>query len=99
MQLTPREIVEALDKYIIGQDRAKRAVAVALRNRYRRSCLPDELRVEAGLSPDTMRLLEGLGHQVVVREAMGDAQSLLRAPEGWYGFSDTRQPGGLAAGY
>jgi len=61
--------------------------------------LPDELRVEAGLSPDTMRLLEGLGHQVVVREAMGDAQSLLRAPEGWYGFSDARQPGGLAAGY
>ncbi len=46
MQLTPREIVEALDKYIIGQDRAKRAVAVALRNRYRRSCLAEELREE-----------------------------------------------------
>ena len=61
--------------------------------------LPDELRVEEGLSPDTVRLLEGLGHKVVVREAMGDTQSLLRAPEGWYGFSDTRQPGGLAAGY
>ena len=44
MQLTPREIVEALDKYIIGQDRAKRAVAVARRNRYRRSCLAEELR-------------------------------------------------------
>ncbi len=61
--------------------------------------LPDELRVEEGLSPDTVRLLEGLGHKVVVREAMGDTQSILRAPEGWYGFSDTRQPGGLAAGY
>ena len=46
MQLTPREIVDALDKYIIGQDRAKRAVAVALRNRYRRSQLSDELREE-----------------------------------------------------
>ncbi|HAX39272.1 MAG TPA: HslU--HslV peptidase ATPase subunit, partial [Clostridiales bacterium] len=46
MQLTPREIVDALDRYIIGQDRAKRAVAVALRNRYRRSCLSDELREE-----------------------------------------------------
>ncbi|MDG4555770.1 MAG: gamma-glutamyltransferase [Candidatus Contendobacter sp.] len=61
--------------------------------------LPDELRVEEGLSPDTVRLLEGLGHKVVVREAMGVAQSILRAPEGWYGFSDPRQPGGLAAGY
>mgnify|MGYP001283929706 CR=1 FL=1 len=38
--LTPREIVEALDKYIIGQDKAKKAVAIALRNRYRRSMLP-----------------------------------------------------------
>lgn len=37
--LTPREIVDALDRYIVGQERAKRAVAVALRNRYRRSCL------------------------------------------------------------
>ena len=61
--------------------------------------LPDELRVEEGLSPDTVRLLEGLGHRVVVREAMGATQSLLRAPDGWYGFSDTRRPGGMAAGY
>ena len=34
--MTPKEIVEELDKYIIGQDSAKRSVAVALRNRYRR---------------------------------------------------------------
>ncbi len=61
--------------------------------------LPDELRVEEGLSPDTLRLLESLGHRVMVREAMGDAQSILRAPDGWYGFSDTRRPGGLAVGY
>ena len=37
MDLTPKQIVEELDKYIIGQDKAKKAVAVALRNRYRRS--------------------------------------------------------------
>ncbi len=41
--LTPRETVAALDKYIIGQNKAKRAVAIALRNRYRRSKLPEEL--------------------------------------------------------
>jgi len=44
--LTPREIVQKLDRYIIGQDEAKRAVAVALRNRYRRMQLPEEIREE-----------------------------------------------------
>ena len=44
--LTPKQTVEQLDKYIIGQDEAKRTVAVALRNRYRRSRLPEEMREE-----------------------------------------------------
>lgn len=44
--LTPREIVTELNKYIVGQDEAKKAVAVALRNRYRRNHLPAELRDE-----------------------------------------------------
>ncbi|AZV60535.1 HslU--HslV peptidase ATPase subunit [Peribacillus frigoritolerans] len=44
--LTPRQIVEKLDQYIVGQREAKRAVAVALRNRYRRSLLSDQLRDE-----------------------------------------------------
>lgn len=42
-ELTPREIVKELDKYIIGQKDAKKAVAIALRNRYRRRKLPPEL--------------------------------------------------------
>ena len=45
-KLTPREIVRELDKYIIGQDEAKRAVAIALRNRYRRAQLPPEMQEE-----------------------------------------------------
>jgi ATP-dependent HslUV protease ATP-binding subunit HslU len=44
--LTPRQIVEELDKYVIGQHKAKRAVAIALRNRWRRQRLPEELRDE-----------------------------------------------------
>ncbi|WP_439546710.1 ATP-dependent protease ATPase subunit HslU [Sandarakinorhabdus sp.] len=44
--LTPRAIVTALDRHIVGQDDAKRAVAVALRNRWRRQQLPDDLRDE-----------------------------------------------------
>lgn len=46
MSLTPRQIVERLDQYIIGQKDAKRAVSVALRNRYRRSLLTEALREE-----------------------------------------------------
>lgn len=44
--LTPREVVEELDKYIVGQQKAKKAVAIALRNRYRRKNLPEEIREE-----------------------------------------------------
>ena len=46
MDLTPKQIVYKLDKYIIGQDDAKKAVAIALRNRYRRAQLPVEIREE-----------------------------------------------------
>ena len=45
-KLTPKQIVEELDKYIIGQDKAKRTVAMALRNRVRRKMLPESLREE-----------------------------------------------------
>ena len=44
--LTPKQIVVELDKYIIGQDNAKKSVAIALRNRYRRSLIPEEMREE-----------------------------------------------------
>jgi ATP-dependent HslUV protease ATP-binding subunit HslU len=45
-ELTPRQIVAELDRYIVGQEKAKKAVAIALRNRYRRRMLPPELRDE-----------------------------------------------------
>ena len=44
--LTPREVVSELDRYIVGQRDAKRAVAIALRNRWRRQQVPEELRDE-----------------------------------------------------
>ena len=43
---SPREIVSELDRYIVGQNDAKRAVAIALRNRWRRQQLPDDLKDE-----------------------------------------------------
>jgi ATP-dependent HslUV protease ATP-binding subunit HslU len=46
VELTPREIVDYLSKYIVGQDEAKKAIAIALRNRIRRMKLPERLREE-----------------------------------------------------
>jgi gamma-glutamyltranspeptidase/glutathione hydrolase len=61
--------------------------------------LPDELQVERGLNADTIRLLQALGHKVVVHGAWGSAQSILRANGVLMGAADTRQRGTLAAGY
>ncbi len=60
--------------------------------------LPDELRIERGISPDTVRLLQARGHKVEVRQAMGSTQSIMVTPQGFEGASDQRQAGTLAAG-
>ena len=65
--LTPREIVSELDKYIIGQDRAKRAVAIALRNRYRRSMIEGEMKDE--ITPKNIIMMgpTGVGKTEIAR--------------------------------
>lgn len=67
MQLTPREIVRELDRFIIGQDDAKRAVAVALRNRYRRAQLPENIREE--VTPKNILMIgpTGVGKTEIAR--------------------------------
>jgi gamma-glutamyltranspeptidase/glutathione hydrolase len=61
---------------------------------------PDELRIERGMSPDTIRLLEAMGHKVVLRDAMGSANTIVRTSGGELeGASDLRQRGTLAVGY
>ena len=62
--LTPREIVHELDKHIIGQDEAKRALAIAIRNRWRRQQLPDDIREE--ISPKNILMIgpTELGRQI-----------------------------------
>jgi ATP-dependent HslUV protease ATP-binding subunit HslU len=66
-QLTPRQIVEALNRHIIGQDAAKRAVAVAVRNRWRRQQLPDGFREEVGPSNIIMIGPTGVGKTEIAR--------------------------------
>ncbi|HPQ60264.1 MAG TPA: AAA family ATPase, partial [Syntrophales bacterium] len=65
--LTPREIVSELDKFIIGQDEAKRAVAIALRNRWRRQNVPEELREE--IAPKNIIMIgpTGVGKTEIAR--------------------------------
>jgi len=65
--LTPREIVEELDKYIIGQNKAKKSVAIALRNRMRRRLLPEELREEVAPKNIIMIGPTGVGKTEIAR--------------------------------
>ncbi|MDE0476307.1 MAG: AAA family ATPase, partial [Gammaproteobacteria bacterium] len=66
-QLTPRQIVTELDKYIVGQEEAKRAVAIAMRNRWRRQRVEDELRDE--ILPNNLILMgtTGVGKTEIAR--------------------------------
>ena len=73
--LTPREIVSELDKYIIGQDQAKRSVAIALRNRWRRQQVPPELRDE--IAPKNIIMIgpTGVGKTEIARRLARLAKS------------------------
>ena len=73
--MTPKEIVEELDKFIIGQDRAKRAVAIALRNRWRRMKLPEDLREE--ITPKNILMIgpTGVGKTEIARRLANLAEA------------------------
>ncbi len=66
-ELSPRQIVRELDRYIIGQDDAKKSVAIALRNRYRRSCVDEKMREE--ISPKNILMIgpTGVGKTEIAR--------------------------------
>ncbi len=67
MELTPKQIVQELDRYIIGQNDAKIAVAIALRNRYRRSLLSEEMREEITPKNIIMKGPTGVGKTEIAR--------------------------------
>jgi len=74
--MTPKEIVAELDKYIIGQDEAKKSVAIALRNRYRRSLVPEKMREE--ITPKNILMMgpTGCGKTEIARRLA----KLMKAP-------------------
>ena len=75
-ELTPKQTVEALDRHIIGQDDAKRAVAVAIRNRWRRQQLPEDMRQEVGPKNIIMIGPTGVGKTEIARRLA----NLINAP-------------------
>ena len=76
MDLSPKQIVYKLDKYIIGQNDAKKAVAIALRNRYRRAQLPQEIREEITPKNIIMKGPTGVGKTEIARRLA----KLVKAP-------------------
>ena len=76
IQLSPKQIVSELDKFIIGQNEAKKAVAIALRNRYRRSKLPAEMREEITPKNIIMQGPTGVGKTEIARRLA----KLVKAP-------------------
>lgn len=76
MEMSPKAIVAELDRYIIGQSEAKKAVAIALRNRYRRSRLPEEIRNEITPKNIIMKGPTGVGKTEIARRLA----KLVKAP-------------------
>ena len=80
-------------------DHEMNVAAATMAPRVHHQWLPDELRVEVGLSPDTIHLLTAKGHDVVIKNAMGSTQTILWTGELFLGAADPRRPDAVALGY
>ncbi|MBV1776523.1 gamma-glutamyltransferase [Burkholderiaceae bacterium DAT-1] len=89
---TLQTIINAVD---FDMNVAEAAVAPRIHHQW----LPDELRVEKGINPDTRKMLEAKGHTVVVRPAMARVQTLRVEKDGFSGFADPRSSDGGVSGY
>jgi gamma-glutamyltranspeptidase/glutathione hydrolase len=89
---TLQTIVDMID---FGLNPAEAGSALRIHHQW----LPDELRVEKGLNADTTALLTAMGYKVVERPAMGRTQTIQMTPNGFYGYSDPRNPNGATLGF
>jgi gamma-glutamyltranspeptidase/glutathione hydrolase len=81
-------------------DHGMNVAEASLAPRLHHQWLPDELRVEEGFSPDTLTLLEGMGHTLKLLPTMGSTQSIFRRDDGMlFGASDSRRPTAATMGY
>jgi gamma-glutamyltranspeptidase/glutathione hydrolase len=84
-----------IDMIDFGMNPAEAGSAVRIHHQW----LPDELRVEKGLSTDTTTLLAAMGYKIVERPAMGRTQTIQITPSGFFGYSDPRNPNGATIGF
>jgi len=89
---TMQTIVDAID---FGLNPAEAASTPRVHHQW----LPDELRVEKGLSPDTLKILREQGYKVAEKPTMGRIQTIQVRDDGLYGYSDPRNPDGATAGF
>lgn len=95
-----RIITTVLQMVVNSIDFGMNVAEAANAPRFHHQWLPDQLWVEKGFSPDTLKLLAGKGQKVAVKTAMGSTQSIMIAPDGkLFGASDPRTVDDLTAGY
>ena len=80
-------------------DHGMNIAAATAASRVHHQWLPDKLRVEVGLSDDTLDRLSAMGHHIDIGNAMGSTQTVMRIDGGFLGAADPRRPGALAKGY
>ncbi|WP_180176710.1 MULTISPECIES: gamma-glutamyltransferase [unclassified Acinetobacter] len=94
-----RIISTVLQTLINSIDFQMNPAEVAAVPRIHHQWLPDEIRVEKGISADTLELLKQKGHKIVHKSTMGRTQTIQILPDGIYGYSDPRNPDGATRGY
>lgn len=80
-------------------DHDMNVAAATAASRIHHQWLPDKLRVEVGISDDTLDTLSAMGHHIEIGNAMGSTQSVMRIEQGFFGAADPRRVGALAQGY
>lgn len=95
----PRIITTTLQIILNVIDFEMNIAEATLASRVHHQWFPEELRVEDGLSYDTLSILKDLGYRIEKKAAMGSSQSIVRRDNHLEGFSDTRKPGALTKGY
>lgn len=94
-----RIITTTLQVILNVVDHQMNIAAAAAAPRIHHQWLPDNIRFEQGISPDTLQLLEAKGHKLKQQSTMGSTQTILRSDHGVYGASDPRTPAALSLGY
>ena len=95
----PRIITTVLEQIVNGIDFGMNPAEAASQLRFHHQWTPDELRIEKGFSPDTIRLLKDKGQNVVIKPTMGRTQTIQVHGNELWGYSDPRNPDGKTLGY